>query len=158
MKNGFVRVGASSIKVDVANCKQNAEAIVEKVKFAAKEEVKILTLPELCVTSSTCGDLYWQRTLQTEAVEAILYIASKTKNEDVLFVVGAPLIKDDQLYDCAIVIHKGKILGVVPKTFVLEDGEQRSFNPYKGKKNSRIYVGDKSYQRIFNKLTRSLID
>lgn len=145
MRNGFVRVGASSLHTAVANCKQNAEGIIEKVKDAAKEEVKILALPELCVTSSTCGDLYWQRTLQKEAEEAILYIAFKTKNEDVLFVVGAPLLKDDQLYDCAVVIHKGKILGIVPKTYVLEDGEQRSFNPYKGKKNSRIYLGNRSY-------------
>ena len=71
MRNGFVRVGASSLHTDIANCKQNAEGIIEKVKDAAKEEVKILALPELCVTSSTCGDLYWQRTLQKEAEEAV---------------------------------------------------------------------------------------
>jgi NAD+ synthase (glutamine-hydrolysing) len=85
---------------------------------AEAETVEVLVFPELAITAYTCADLFHQRTLQEGAEDALLAIARKGNGYSGLAVIGVPLVVDDQLFNCAAVIHGGKILGVVPKTFI----------------------------------------
>ena len=116
MKDGFIKCGAISTQITVGDTASNAQKIVEAVKDAAKKGVKLLVFPELCITGYTAGDLFLQDRLLASADEAVAYILQKTASSDVVFAVGAPIIKYGKIFNCAIVIYKGEILGVVPKT------------------------------------------
>ena len=123
MKDGFIKVACSSIEVVVADVKKNTELIKEKIDLGEKEKVNLLVLPELCVTGYTCGDLFLSNTLLDAAKQALLSLAAYTKSKNVVTVVGLPLIFSGKLYNCAAVLHKGEILGIVPKTFIPNYGE-----------------------------------
>ncbi|WP_010251817.1 NAD(+) synthase [Acetivibrio cellulolyticus] len=118
MKYGFVRVGAAVPKLKVANCEYNAAQIVELIKKADKEYVKFLVFPELCITAYSCGDLFHQDALLKEASKQLENILENTKNTDLVAIIGIPLSLNNQLFNCAVVIQSGKILGAVPKTFI----------------------------------------
>ncbi len=115
---GFVRVGAAVPKLEVANCKYNAQEILNLIKQANQENIKVLVFPELCLTAYTCGDLFFQQTLIDNSLAALKYIAENTKYIDMIIALGLPISTDNQLFNCAVVLDKGKILGVVPKTHV----------------------------------------
>ncbi len=123
MKNGFISVGAYTPAIAVADCHHNARAIVAAVKEAHEKGIKILSLPELCVTGYTCGELFLQRTLLEGALDAIDLICAHTADCDVLFAIGAPISHNGKLYNCAVVISHGEILGIVPKTNLPNYGE-----------------------------------
>ena len=74
-----------------------------------------MVFPELCITGISCGDLFFQQTLQKATLDALQRILSATESIDIFVVVGAPLCIDNQLFNCAIVLSKGKIVGIVPK-------------------------------------------
>jgi len=118
MKYGFVRVGAAVPKLKVANCEYNCSRIIELIKKADKEKVKFLVFPELCITSYSCGDLFHQDILLKEAVRQLEKVLENTKDTDLIAILGMPVSLNNQLFNCAIVIQSGKILGVVPKTFI----------------------------------------
>lgn len=118
MKDGFLKIGAVTPNVRVADCEYNAEQIIAAVKNAHSEGVKLLVLPELCVTGYTCGDLFLQETLLNGADMAVERIAAETAALDTVFAIGAPVRKNGKLYNSAIVIYRGEILGIVPKKFV----------------------------------------
>lgn len=115
---GYVRVGAAVPKLKVADCIYNTEEILKSIEDAEKKQVQVLTFPELCITSYTCGDLFFQSSLLKGAENALCEILEKTKEKDMVITVGIPVSKDNQIFNCAVVLHKGKILGVVPKTFL----------------------------------------
>lgn len=115
---GFVKVAAAVPNVKVADCAYNKEQILLKIDEAAKKGVKILCFPELALTAYTCGDLFYQSTLQEGAVSALKEILEKTTLKEMLIAIGMPLVMEDDLYNVAVVIQKGKILGVVPKSFI----------------------------------------
>ena len=123
MKDGFVKVAAGTPEIRVADCVFNAGQIVALMKQAAGQGVKILALPELCVTGYTCGDLFLQETLLDGAETALETILKETAELDMLTAVGLPLRHHNKLYNCAAVILKGKVLGVVPKSFIPNYGE-----------------------------------
>jgi NAD+ synthase (glutamine-hydrolysing) len=81
MKDGFIKVAAAAPKIVVADTKHNAEKIKECISRAAAKGAKILVLPELCVTGYTCGDLFYQETLLTAALDALIDIAKFTEGE-----------------------------------------------------------------------------
>lgn len=118
MKDGFLKIGAVTPNVRVADCDYNAEQIIAAVKNAHSEGVKLLALPELCVTGYTCGDLFLQETLLNGADRAVERIAAETAALDTVFAIGAPVRENGKLYNSAIVIYHGEILGIVPKKFV----------------------------------------
>jgi len=118
MKYGFVRVGAAVPKLKVANCEYNAAQIIELIKRAEKEYIKFLVFPELCITAYSCGDLFHQDVLLKEASKQLGNILEDTKGIDLISVIGMPVSLNNQLFNCAVVIQSGKILGVVPKTFI----------------------------------------
>jgi NAD+ synthase (glutamine-hydrolysing) len=115
---GMVRVRASSLEVDVCHVSHNKEKIMEAVEDAYKANVKILVLPELCLTGYTAGDMFFAATLAKEVENAISEIVSFSKGREILFVFGTPLNYLNALYNCAVVIFNGKILGIVPKTYI----------------------------------------
>ena len=137
MKDGFITVAAGTPKIRVADCRYNAEQIFTLMREADKQGVKVLALPELCLTGYTCGDLFLQDTLLNGAEEGLKTILEATKHLDLVAAVGLP-VRDkwnNKLYNCAAVIQKGEILGLVPKTYLPNYGEfyeERWFTPSGG--------------------------
>jgi len=123
MRDGFLKVAAGTPKIRVADCLYNAGQIIALMKQAAEQGVKVLALPELCVTGYTCGDLFLQDTLLDAAEAALGDILEETKQLDLLTALGLPVRHENKLYNCAAVILKGKILGVVPKANIPNYGE-----------------------------------
>ncbi|MCI8698277.1 MAG: NAD(+) synthase [Oscillospiraceae bacterium] len=122
MRDGFIKVAAGTPKIRVADCDYNAGQIIALMKEAAAQGVKVLALPELCLTGYTCGDLFLQPTLLDGAERALERILEETKELDLLTALGMP-VRNNKLYNCAVVIHKGIILGLVPKTHIPNYGE-----------------------------------
>lgn len=114
----FVRVAAAVPEITVADTEANTVAIIEKVKEAAEEKADIAVFPELCVTGYTCADLFFQKSLQKSAEYAIARICRETSQLNILLIIGTPAVINGQLYNCAAVIQNGKVLGIVPKTFI----------------------------------------
>ena len=132
MKNnfGFVRVGAAVPMVKVANVTHNLAQIKTLLKSAEKECVEVVVFPELALTGATCGDLFFQQTLLESAQRALAELLEFSATINVVGVLGMPLLFNGRLYNVAVVFHKGKICGVVPKYSthnVSEGDEQRRF-------------------------------
>lgn len=118
MKDGFVRAGCASFEVKLGQVKKNAQEIIKYVKQANDIHCQTLVFPELCLTGYTIEDLFYQKRLLNEVYQQIDEIVARSEDLDVLFVIGAPLVHLNKLYNCAIVIHDGELLGVVPKTYI----------------------------------------
>ena len=116
MNDGFIRMAAATPRIQVADCGYNRENILEVIEKALKKNSQILALPELCLSGYTCGDLFLQRTLTASVEENLLKIADFLKGKDILVVLGAPLRIQSKLYNTAVFLKDGQILGVVPKT------------------------------------------
>ncbi len=132
MRDGFVKVAAASPEIRVADCEFNAASVCGAIEEAAELGVKLLALPELCVTGYSCGDLFFQKALLTGASGALKKICAATEKHSLLAVVGAPVVRGTKLYNCAVFIYKGEILGVVPKSHLPnynEFYEKRQFTP-----------------------------
>lgn len=120
---GYVRVAASVPELKVASVEFNTKEVIKEIKALNKEGVQIVTFPELCLTGYTCADLFSQDILITKSKEAIKEVMDETKSLDIISIIGAPIVCDNQLFNCAIVINKGEILGIVPKTYIPNYGE-----------------------------------
>ncbi|MCM1299462.1 MAG: NAD(+) synthase [Firmicutes bacterium] len=115
MKDGFIKVGAATPKIRVADVEFNGSSIIKEVNEAAKLGVKLLCFPELCITGYTCGDLFGQSALLDAARAQLYRIAEETKGLDVIFAVGLPMVKNGKLINAAAVVYRGEILGTVGK-------------------------------------------
>lgn len=115
---GFIRVGAIVNKLALANPLKNAEVIIKEIKKAETLGVSIVTTPELSLSGYTCGDLFLQEQLLDDSIKALEQVLNETKDIDIISILGMPLRHDNQLFNCAVVITKGKILGVIPKTYI----------------------------------------
>ena len=122
-EQGFVRVGAVVPKLKVADTEFNCNEIIKQIEVASNDKIQIVVFPELCVTGYTCQDLFEQDTLLEEAEKALNKILDYTNNLDIICIIGMPIKAENQLFNTAVVIQKGKILGVVPKTFIPNYGE-----------------------------------
>ncbi len=123
MKHGFVKVAAVTPDIRVADVAFNKDQIISKLTEAAKEGAKVIVFPELCITGYTCSDLFLQDVLLEEARKGIVEIAKATETIDALVFVGAPLTVDGELYNVAVSMNRGKILGFTTKTFLPNYGE-----------------------------------
>ena len=116
MQDGFVSVAAMTPEVRVADVAFNVESILGRIDDACTEHgAKVVILPELCVTGYTCEDLFWQDTLLDAAEAGLAEIASRSARYDALVLLGMPVRVNSKLYNCAVAISSGTILGVVPK-------------------------------------------
>ncbi|MDI9606327.1 MAG: NAD(+) synthase [Bacteroidota bacterium] len=117
---GFIRVGAASPKLKVADCGYNVTEIKKVIERAWQEKVQLLCFPELCLTASSCGDLFLQRVLQEKAVEALSDLSFFMKRDgngvSLIALVGLPLRVQNNLYNVVAVISAEGILGMIPKT------------------------------------------
>lgn len=126
MRYGFVKAVAASPAISVADCYGNAQNIIEIV--SANKEAELLLLPELCLTSCSCGDLFTQPHFIQACNNAIAQIVESTAGYDTIVVFGAPVESRNSLYNCAIVVHKGNIIGIIPKHYPdSRNGENRWF-------------------------------
>ena len=123
MKDGFVSVACGTPKLRLADCNYNAEQTFTLMRKAEKAGAKVLVLPELGLTGYSCGDLFYQDTLLRASEEALSTVLAATRNLEVVTAVGMPLRVNNKLYNCAVIIQKGTILGVVPKTHLPNYGE-----------------------------------
>ena len=117
-KYGFVRVGAIVNKLVLASPIDNAKEIINMLKKACGEGVSIVTTPELALTGYTCGDLFLHDELINKSEEALRIILEETKDLDIISIIGMPVRCNNQLLNCAVVISKGDILGIVPKSYI----------------------------------------
>lgn len=133
LSHGFLRLAAAAPVLRVADCSFNAEQHVGLLRRAEAEGVAILVFPELSLTGYTCADLLQFPTLQRGALKALEQVVRATEQDfPGVAVVGLPLVVDDQLFNCAAVLHRGRVLGVVPKSFLAnykEFYEHRWFAP-----------------------------
>lgn len=130
MNYGFVKVAAAVPRVKVADCKFNSERLEGLITIAEGKGVQILTFPEMCITGYTCGDLFAQQLLLEQAEMALIQILNSTRQLDIISILGMPVVVNSTVINAAVVIQKGKIQGVVPKTYLpnyKEFYEQRWF-------------------------------
>ena len=132
MRDGFLHAAAVSPGLRVADVPYNKAKILAAIQKAAAEGVKLLCLPELCLTGYTCGDLFLQQPLLRAAEDALAEILAASAGLDLVALVGLPVRVDAKLYNCAAVLCRGKLLGLVPKTHLpnyAEFYELRHFAP-----------------------------
>ncbi len=130
MNYGFVKVAAAIPHVKVADCKHNANQLECQIAIAEGKGIQIIVFPELCITGYTCGDLFGQQLLLEEAERALIQILSNTRQMDIVSILGMPVVVNSTVINAAVAIQKGKVLGVVPKTYLpnyKEFYEQRWF-------------------------------
>jgi NAD+ synthase (glutamine-hydrolysing) len=119
LPHGFLRVAAASPVLRVADCAFNAERILGLMRQAEADGIVVLVFPELSLTGYTCADLFQHSTLQRGALDALEYILQEgTDLFSGIAFVGLPLVVDDQVFNCAAVLNRGRLLGLVPKSFI----------------------------------------
>jgi NAD+ synthase (glutamine-hydrolysing) len=117
--HGFLRVAAAVPTLRVADCDFNAQRILALLGEAERQQVAVVVFPELCLTGYTCADLFHHPTLQRGALSALADLTrAAAPVYSGLAIVGLPLTVDDQVFNCAALLHRGRILGVVPKSFI----------------------------------------
>ena len=115
---GYYRVASAVNKTIVGNPSKNAEEIITLIKEAHKKEVSVIVFPELTLTGYTASDLLMNQTLIASQDEALSYILNNIKNINTIAIVGLAVFEADRLYNCAAIIQNGKVLGVVPKSYL----------------------------------------
>ena len=132
MIEGFLRVAVSTPKIKVADVRFNTEAVLREIAEADRQGVSLLVFPELVLTAYTCADLFHQTILIERAAAALDEVAEATRRTKLVAVVGVPYMIDHKLYNCAAVLHGGRILALVPKKNLpnySEFYERRWFTP-----------------------------
>ena len=114
----FIKVGSACPKTRVSDVLYNVENICSCIKESYEQEVKFIVFPELSITSYTCGDLFLTSSLLIKAIDGLKTICQESSNKDMLIAVGCPLVHNNVLYNCACIIFDGKILGIVPKSYI----------------------------------------
>ena len=138
MYNGFLKVGAVTPQVKVCDVKFNCERIKEAIANAESRGVEVLVLPELCITSSTCGDLFFSDALLNGAMNGLKDVAEFTKGKSILVFVSLPIKKDGKLNLVSAPILDGTVLCFIPKN-ILSDSQARCFSPFYGQ--GSVYIG-----------------
>jgi NAD+ synthase (glutamine-hydrolysing) len=132
MKDGFVKVAAITPEVCVADVTSNVIEIKSYMEESQRLQAKVVVFPELVLTGYSCRDLFYQDRLLQQAKEGLLELAAASRGKDAVFFLGLPLAHRGKLYNVAAVLHQGRILGLVPKTYLptyQEFYEGRQFTP-----------------------------
>ncbi len=120
---GFVRIGCITPALRLADIKTNAAEITSCIKKAYIDGCDIAVFPELSLTGYSCADLFQQSILYETALDNLLLIAEQTENLDIYSAVGLPVLHENRLYNCAALIYRGCIMGLVPKTYIPNHNE-----------------------------------
>lgn len=120
---GFLRTAASSLKLKVADISFNTSAIKEAVDSAASKDVRLLVTPELSITGYTCADLFFTNVIIRQSERAVAELKDYIKDKNIVLVVGAPIPFFNKLYNCAVVIDKDGVKGIVPKKYLANYNE-----------------------------------
>lgn len=123
MKYGFITVASAVPTVSVADCFSNLENMKQQIAVAEDKGVEIMVFPELSVTGYSCQDLFMQRHLVDSAEECVSRLLDFTRALDVILIVGVPVVAANMLFNCAAVINHGRLIGIVPKTYLPNYGE-----------------------------------
>ncbi len=145
---GYYRIATAVPRLRVADVSYNLKAMLECMdELVEDEQADVVLFPELCITSYSCGDLFYQPLLIAEAKQALLCWADITSEWQTISVIGLPILIDDGLYNVAAVIQSGEIKGLVPKSIVpnyAEFYEKRHFRPAKDLSVDHIELGGNS--------------
>lgn len=118
MKYGIIKVASAVPTVKVADCRQNIKEIELLIAQAEGQGAEIIVFPELCITGYTCQDLFRQQILLDAAENCVMQLLEFSRQLDIISIVGVPIVAGDLLLNCAVVLQQGKILGIVPKTYL----------------------------------------
>ncbi len=118
MNFGYVKTALCSPRIKVADVNYNVNNIIESIEKVSKDGAELILFPELSLTGCTCQSLFSNGVLLDGVIDGVSTILEKTKELNALIFLGAPIRKDNLIYNCAIAINNGEILGVVPQTFV----------------------------------------
>ncbi len=132
MNYGFIKVCAATPEIKVADVEFNTAQIIKAIKQSAENGSQLTVFPELCVCGYTCGDLFNQPLLIKACENAVAEICDATKGLQTLVFIGSPVEYNGKLYNCAVAVNNGEILGIVPKTYLPNYGEfyeKRNFSP-----------------------------
>ena len=143
MKHGFITVAAAIPSVRVADCKYNVEQIMLQMSEAEAQDVEIMVFPEFCITGYSCQDLFREQLLIEKAENGLMHLLDYSRQMDIIAIVGLPIIVNGLLYNCAVVIQRGTVLGVVVKTYLPNYGEfyeKRWFASAQDLNPSEIYL------------------
>ena len=149
MKDGFIKVATRSPHVQVGCVSENVTACYEEILSAYREdEARLIVLPELSITGYTCEDLFWQSQLITKAQQGVEHLIQKCANLDALILVGAPVSVRSNLYNCAIVFHRGRLLGIVPKHALPTYNEFYELRHFTPGEHEVVYINFASFSHV----------
>nr|MCR4660394.1 NAD(+) synthase [Clostridia bacterium] len=140
MKDGFIKVCACTPKLKVGDINYNSEQIIEEITAATNLDNKIIVFPELSITAYTCGDLFYQDIVLEKAKNALIDIAEKTKEYEIISFVGLPIKIYHNIYNVAAAVFKGEILGLVPKQYVPNYNEFYEHRQFSSGKNLNEFI------------------
>jgi NAD+ synthase (glutamine-hydrolysing) len=161
INNGIIEVAAvAPASIQIGNPSYNVDRMLELIgdinrkNSIGERQTRIVVFPELCITGYTCGDLFNHSILINKAMDELMRFVEKSNHEfNPIMFVGIPLRKDNQLFNCAAVIHRGKILGFVPKTYIPNYSifyELRNFKPSFDRINDEITIKGARYPFLPN--------
>lgn len=146
MRDGFIKVAAATPTIKVADCEYNGRQIRSLIEEAQNQAVKVLVLPELCLSGYTCGELFLQDSLLNSAMVELKQIVDFTKGRKIFVTLGLPMLRNAKLYNVAAAIYNGKLLGFVPKKNLpgySEFYEARHFNAGEEEVSEVTFYGEK---------------
>lgn len=145
MMHGFYRIAAATPSLHLGHVRKNTEEILRLARDADKNDSALVVFPELCLTGYSCADLFFQRQLLARVEAELIQLAKASAELSLVMVVGAPLACGPYLYNCAVVIERGVMRGVVPKSFIpnyREFYEQRWFTSGRDGRQTEIHIGE----------------
>ncbi len=145
-RHGFARVAACTIPVAIADPQANADAVLATARECDAEHVAVAVFPELCLTGYAIDDLVLQDPVLDAVEAAVARLVEASVDLFPVLVVGAPLRHRNRLYNCAVVIHRGELLGVAPKSYLptyREFYERRWYAPGDDQSGEDIRIGER---------------
>ncbi len=124
MKYGYVKVGAVTPKIKVADVEYNTEQIISYIYEGKSKGIELLVFPELCLTGATCGDLFFSDILLLGALNSLNAIKEATKDYNALVMVGLPLKRNNLIYNVIACVNKGEVVAFIPQTVIYNVGEE----------------------------------
>jgi NAD+ synthase (glutamine-hydrolysing) len=160
-RHGFARVAAAVPSVRVADPEFNAQATLELAKRASQQGVSVVVFPELGLSAYSCDDLFHQQALLDEVQQSLELLVAESVGLQPMLIVGAPVRVGSSLFNTAVVIHNGKVLGVVPKSYLpgyREFYEERQFAAERDRLDEEVVVAGQRCHFGANQLFRTGID